>query len=339
MPCFRPLTAWRGDVNVDTGKRSVVFKASQSPGGLFLLPHKLPCGSCYGCRLDYSYDWAVRCVCEAQMHEQNCLILLTYEKMPRDGSLLLRDWQNFMDRLRYRVGDVRYFHAGEYGTKNGRPHDHALLFGFDFLDKKYLKKSQAGFPLYRSELLESLWTKGHATVGQMSFESAGYLARYLMDKPQLTEVVKDENGINVGRVYTQAAVEKYGEKVDEISGEVSLVKRPEYLTMSRRPGIGKLWFEKFWSDVYPHDYMVLKSGRRMPPPRYFDNLYAEKNPLDMDRIKMLRSSRCEKREDVWNKYLEKWQVLDVNRDDRLAVMEVVKKAQVQLYGQERGDYL
>lgn len=338
MPCFRPMTAWRGDFT-SSGKRAVVFKASQSPGGLSAFPHKLPCGSCIGCRLDYSYDWAVRCTCEAQMHEQNCLILLTYKDLPKDGSLQLNDWQNFMDRLRYKVGPVRYFHSGEYGSRNGRPHDHALLFGFDFPDKKYFKKSAAGFDLYRSEMLEGLWEKGHCSVGSMSFESAGYLARYLMDKPQLTERIVDENGIVLGRRYTQEAIERYGEKVCERTGEIRLCRRPEYLTMSRRPGIGKSWFDKFWMDVYPQDVMVLKSGKKMPPPRFFDVEYAKKNPLDMERIKLHRIARCDKKEEVWNKFLEKYQLLDANRDDRLAVMEVVKKAQVSLYGSERGDYL
>ena len=338
MPCFKPLTAWRGDVLV-SGKRSVVFKSGESPPALSVFPQKLPCSQCIGCRLDYSYDWAVRCVCEAQMHKENCLILLTYDDkhLPGNGSLRLDHWQSFMKRLRKEVGPVRHFHAGEYGTRNRRPHDHALLFGFDFKDKVFFKNSAAGFPLYRSALLERLWSKGHCSVGQMSFESAGYLARYLMDKPTLTRQVKDENGVVVGRDFTDAALAKYGE-ADLVTGELKMVRRPEYLTMSRRPGIGKTWFEKYWRDVYPHDYFLLK-GKKMPPPRYFDSLYEKMNSVDMERIKLHRVSRCTKKEEVWNKFLEKYQLLDVARDDRLNAREIVKEAQVSLYKNERGDYL
>lgn len=336
MSCFTPLVAWRGE-RLESGKRSVVFKAGSAEPALSAFMQKLPCGQCFGCRLDYSYDWAVRCVCEAQMHKSNCLILLTYEKMPINGSLQLSDWQDFMKRLRYEVGPVRHFHAGEYGTLNGRPHDHALLFGYEFRDKKYLKMSVAGFKLYTSDYLNGIWKLGHATIGEMSFESAGYLARYLMDKPTLTRQVKDENGVVIGRTYTDKAIEKYGELVDG-NGVVSLVKRPEYLTMSRGPGIGESWLRKFWRDVYPHDWFMLKSGAKMPPPRYFDNKVEEWNVVDMSAIKLHRVSRCTSKEEVWSKFLTKWQLLDCNRDERLVVNEVVKRAKMSLYSNERGAY-
>lgn len=333
MSCFKPLTAWRGEIGA-SGKRSVLFKPGEAPPGLSSF--KCPCGQCFGCRLDYSYDWATRCVCESQMHKDNCLVLLTYEKLPPDGSLQLSDWRAFVKRLARKVGKFRYFHAGEYGTRNGRPHDHALLFGINFPDRKYFKTSSAGFPLYRSAILESAWSFGHASVGDCSFESAGYLARYLMEKPTITRRIVDENGIVVGRSYSDQAVKKYGEIIDRQTGEITLQRRPEYLTMSRNPGIGESWLRKYWGDIYPHDYMLLQSGSRMPPPRYFDNKVEEWGLVDMARIKMLRSSRCQKREEVWNDVLQKMQLLDVNRDDRLAVMEEVKKASLSLYNTERG---
>lgn len=334
VSCFKPLQAFRGEV-LPSGKRSIVFKAGEAPPGL-LSELKLPCSQCFGCRLDYSYDWATRCMCEAQMHERNCLVLLTYERLPEGGSLQLSDWRNFVKRLSRVVGSFRFFHAGEYGSHNGRPHDHAILFGVDFSDKVYFKKSPAGYPLYRSKLLESVWKKGHATVAGCSFESAGYLARYLMDKPTLTKAVKDENGTTVGRCFTDRAISKYGERVNLSTGEIVLSKRPEYLTMSRKPGIGESWLRKYWRDIYPHDFMTLPSGGKMPPPRYFDNKVEEWNLVDMERIKLHRIERVQKTEEVWSDALQKMQLLNVHRDDRLAVMEEVKKAQVGLYKSERG---
>lgn len=336
MPCFSPLTAFRGYVG-DSGKRAVVFKAGESPPSLSVFPQKLPCGQCFGCRLDYSYDWAVRCTCEAQMHKENSMILLTYEKLPENGSLQLSDWQNFMKTLRMEVGPVRHFHAGEYGDNNKRPHDHALLFGYDFKDKKFFKMSKAGYPLYTSEFLTSLWRKGHCTVANVSFESAGYLARYLMDKPTLTRQVKDDNGLVIGRTWTDRALAKYGSLVDTETGELVLLRRPEYLTMSRRPGIGESWLRKFWRDVYPHDWFMLKSGSKMPPPRYFDKKMEEWKLVDMNKIKLDRIARCDSKEEVWNKFLQKFQMLDLHRDERLKVAEVVKRAQLALHNSTRGD--
>lgn len=261
---------------------------------------------------------------------------MTYEKLPPDEGLQLSDWRSFVKRLSRKVGKFRYFHAGEYGSRNGRPHDHAILFGVSFNDRKFFKTSQAGFPLYKSSLLEETWGKGFATVSEVSFEYAGYLARYLMEKPTLTKAVKDDDGITVGRTYTDQAIAKYGERVNQRTGEITLARRPEYLTMSRRPGIGESWLRKYWRDVYPHDFFTSFDGRKSPPPRYFDNKVAEWNLVDMEKIKLHRIDRCQKTEEVWSDVLQKMQVLDVNRDDRLAVMEEVKRAQLGLYNSERG---
>ena len=70
----------------------------------------------------------MRCMHEAQMHECNCFVTLTYEVAPR--SLQYEDFQKFLKRLRKNSGKaVRYFACGEYGEEGGRPHFHALPLG------------------------------------------------------------------------------------------------------------------------------------------------------------------------------------------------------------------
>lgn len=91
MACFYPLKAYQqpgGDIKFhDNGK------------GRYL---ELPCGQCIGCRLERSRQWAMRCVHEASMHDNNCFITLTYnpENLPPDGGLIKSDFQKFMKRLR-----------------------------------------------------------------------------------------------------------------------------------------------------------------------------------------------------------------------------------------------
>ena len=168
------------------------------------------CGQCVGCRLERSRQWAIRCVHESQMHEQNCFITLTYsdEFLPENGSLQLKHFQDFMKRLRFHVGGgIRFFHCGEYGEENGRPHHHAIIFNHDFADKKVWKTNN-GVVLYRSKILEELWPYGFATVGCVSFESAAYVARY---------ITKKVNG--------------------DMADSHYLGREPEYITMSRRPGV------------------------------------------------------------------------------------------------------
>ncbi len=207
-------------------------------------PLELACGQCQGCRLERSRQWAIRCVHEAQMHKQNCFITLTYDPdhVPKDGSLHLEDWQRFAKRLRRKAGPFRFFHCGEYGEVNLRPHYHACIFGLDFVADRGLWKDDGRNPLFRSPLLDSTWGLGFATVGALTFKSAAYVARYIMKKAT-----------------GPLAVEKYGDR------------RPEYVTMSRRPGIGSKWFEKFRGDVYPSDE-VIHEGKRFRPPRFYDGL-------------------------------------------------------------------
>ena len=110
MPCYHPLTAYYARKENDSGKRSLVFDVSLA---LADVPVQIPCGRCIGCRLDRSLSWALRCVHEASLHDQNCFVTLTFNdsSLPSDASLKVADFQNFMKRLRQEVSPrkVRFF--------------------------------------------------------------------------------------------------------------------------------------------------------------------------------------------------------------------------------------
>ncbi|AXL14709.1 replication initiator protein [Microviridae sp.] len=267
MVCYSPLQAYRGrDVNPATGKRQIVFNRSE---GFADLPVELACGQCVGCRLERSRQWAVRCVHEASLHEENCFITLTYREMPSNGSLNLRHWQLFMKKLRKRFGSgIRFFHCGEYGSKNFRPHYHALLFNFDFPDKKLWQITKQKDRLYRSPALEQLWPYGYSSVGDVTFQSAAYVARYVMKK---------RNGDDAEKHYT--FVDADGVIHD---------RKPEYVTMSRRPhGIGAKWLEQFKGDVYPSDFLII-NGKKVRPPRYYDTRLELEDPIAFAAVKRKR---------------------------------------------------
>lgn len=265
MPCYRPLKGYRSRVVNESGKRSIVFNAKH---GLIDQPIDLPCGQCVGCRLERSRQWAVRCTHEASLYEENCFITLTFkdEFLPPKGSLDLKLFQDFMKRLRFKFGSgIRFFHCGEYGEKFGRPHYHACLFNFDFPDKTIWRKTKDGFPVWRSVALEELWPFGHSEIGSVTFESVAYVARYILKK-----------------VTGEGAKDHYGGR------------RPEYVTMSRRPGIGKAWFDMFKSDVYPSDELVLR-GKVMKPPKYYDGQFELANPNEFALMKNNRKAEALKR--------------------------------------------
>jgi len=227
---------------------------------------ELPCGQCVGCRLERSRQWAMRCLHEASLHQDNSFITLTYSdsNLPRGGSLDYSDFQNFMKRLRKRVGTkVRFYCGGEYGQEQMRPHFHACLFGYDFPDKVYYKKTESGESIYTSKLLESLWPLGLSSIGNVTFQSAAYIARYCVQK------VTGDLAEAHYRVVTED-----GEIIDRV---------PEFNHMSLKPGIGKPWLEKFRTDVFPRDYVVV-NGVKTKPPKYYDRLFEKEDPGSFSEI-------------------------------------------------------
>lgn len=303
MPCYSPVVAYYAkDKNV-SGKRSLVVNPA-----LALQPDdpiKLACGQCIGCRLERSRQWAVRCVHEASLHSRNCFITLTYspEHLPQDGSLNLRDFQLFMKRLRKKFGSgIRFFHCGEYGEKFGRPHYHAILFNFDFTDK-VLCNSLSNEPLYESETLKELWPYGISKIGSVTFESAAYVARYCTKK-----------------ITGKRALEHYT-VIDRSTGEVLQERRPEYATMSRRPGIGRNWVELYVGDVYPKDYFHI-NGRELRPPRFYDRFYELVDPYGMDDIRERRTVASRK-------------AASDNTHERLTAKKIVAEAHSKLFLKRR----
>lgn len=197
---------------------------------------------------------------EAQMHEHNSFVTLTYdeEHLPKNESLDVEEWKRFAKRLRHAIGPFRFFHCGEYGDTNQRPHYHAAFFGIDFHEDRMLLRRKRGANLYTSPLLQRAWGAGFVTIGQLTHQSAAYIARYVMKKITGTLAMKVH----------------YGDR------------KPEYVTMSRRPGIGSAWFEKYHQEVYPADEVV-HNGRKFKPPRYYDE------KLDENQLMRVKTKRAD----------------------------------------------
>lgn len=242
----------------------------------------------------------MRCLHEASLHEKNSFITLTYkdDQLPQHGTLVLGDWQLFAKRTRKKMGPFRFYHCGEYGDENGRPHYHALIFGHDFREDRQTWSGNNGNEYWRSPTLERLWPAGQSVVGKVTLQSAAYVARYVMKKI---------NGKDA---------EEHYQRVDTSTGEV-IQLRPEYTTMSRggtggQGGLGKGWIEKFSGDIYPADFMVVE-GVKSRPPKFYDTQWAANHEEAMEEIKKRRVEAGKKEE--WNRTPE-----------RLAVREQVARA-------------
>jgi hypothetical protein len=199
---------------------------------------------------------------EASLHEENCFITLTYnnehlpEVAPGISTVSKRDVQLFLKRLRKSTGKkLKYYMGAEYGPKRGRAHYHLCIFGMDFNDK-LLWSIKRGNKLYTSKTLDKIWGKGFCTIGELTFQSASYVARYCMKKMKGPK-----------------ATEHYGAYTNLETGEI-IEREPEFALMSRRPAIGKEWYEK-WKDEILNNGNVVINGYIQATPKYYERL-AEK---------------------------------------------------------------
>lgn len=270
--------------------------------------------------------WAMRCVHEASLYDDNCFITLTYRSrvdcteeqlarglhVPDDWSLHRSHFVKFIKRLRKNSGQkIRYFMAGEYGRccKHGidvesvgcplcvvgRPHYHALLFGYVPGDLECYGQDRE-ILRFTSDFVTETWGFGFVDIGQVTFASAAYVARYCLKKVR---------GLAAEDYYWQS----------ELDGEIVPIE-PEYCTMSRKPGIGARWFQKFHRDVFPSDEVPVPGvGVVRPVPRYYEELYEKMDPAGLAEV---REKRAE------------WRAANAEelQSDRLLAKYKVKKAQV-----------
>lgn len=315
MACYHPLKAFKIGVNPSSGKdmlKVVPFKTDhvekRADGKIiesdlaYSSPYStvyrdsvdIPCGKCIGCRLDKSREWANRCSVELSYYKYNYFVTFTYNddhlpinyyldedtgEIKESQTLYKRDFQLFMKRLRKAYNEmfpdeqIRFYMSGEYGSRSFRPHYHSIMFNLFIPDLKPYKQNAQGDWLYTSEWLNSLWTTpkddvykrssgilGYVVIGEVDWESIAYVSRYTIDKL---------NG-KLDYVYEKFNIEK------------------EFSLMSRRPGIGKQFYEDHKSEISTQDKFYIKGRNGARPftiPRYYSNLYAVEFPDRADQIK------------------------------------------------------
>jgi hypothetical protein len=305
VTCYHPIQAYRStSEKTATGKCKILFTNSGSKPAI---PLQVNCGRCIGCRLEYSRQWAVRLMHESSLQDDNCFITLTYddEHLPWDHNLNKRHFQLFMKRFRkmYAPKKIRFYQSGEYGEPTpdndfiARPHYHAIIFNHSFTERE-LYSEREGLCLYNSPILDNLWGHGtHNLIGDVSFESCAYVARYIMKK--ITGAMKHEHYL----------------RTDHTTGQpIEIV--PEYATMSRGgrtgKGLGSAWFDQYKTDCYPSDTLSIR-GAIQRPPKYYDYLLDLESPGDIELIKQARKTNID---------------LKNSTPERLATRETVKKAQL-----------
>lgn len=306
----------------------------------------LPCGQCISCRLEYSRQWAIRCMLEASQHEFNYFLTLTYaeegfrpdlsKRKLVDGELPLllddetrlpvpmvpckcvdnwledvtgelhdnvlvhplqpEDLQLFIKRLRKfyfdqwkksfpdeyhkysemksfgesdldyirsvckHMPDIRFYAVGEYGPQTLRPHYHLILFNCFIPDLEFLKISSSGAPMYTSKILTDLWPYGFHTLEECTYKACAYVARYMLKK---------HKGLDANWYENHGLV-------------------PEFSRCSRRPGIARKFLDENMQLIYDRDSVIVNMGDKVMevhPPQYYDRIFADHHPFEMEQIK------------------------------------------------------
>lgn len=356
MSCYHPLKGWKigyhssgkpeykitgYDVQalkkMENGSWTPVYELLKTDFSYPLIRDSIdiPCGHCIGCYLTRSRQWADRCMLECSYHDFNSFVTLTIDDEhlqtkkviahddlvwnplenyicdTQSGQLLdsplktLRksDLQKFLKRLRKKFPDVkiRFFGCGEYGTESLRPHYHLILFGVDFHEDRVLyKKNFRGENLYNSPTLSALWPFGYAVIADVTWNSCAYVSRYCLKKRSndLTDLYD------------------------------SFDLAPEFVNMSRKPGIARQYYEDHKIDIYKNEEIFLSDVngvKKIYPPKYFDKLYDVDYPSDFEDIRLHRQEKQKiSKQLILDKtdldYLDYLKVCEYNKNRRTALL-------------------
>lgn len=296
MPCYHPLIAYDLSPKYSThlDKKIISFNASPQTAlkatreGRVL---QLPCGQCIGCRIQYSREWADRCMLELSYHDSAYFATLTYDDahLPVSYSvdkasgeafpvatLVPRDLQLFMKRLRFHFNNdnIRFFACGEYGSTTFRPHYHLILFGLHLNDLVPYKKSRLGDDYFDSESFQSCWCDsngdrlGMTVLSTVNWNTCAYVARY---------VVKKNKGPNSKDDYENLGIV------------------PQFSRMSLKPGIGRLYYDENKEKIWKYDKINISTpdgGLSFAPPRFFKKILQVEDPVLANELSEIRKFRA-----------------------------------------------
>lgn len=138
----------------------------------------VPCSKCPECKARRISAWSLRLTQQIKESKSAHFITLTYEKghdkygdYPRRSpngfaTLLKGDVQRFLKRLRKHASQpvglhIKYYAAGEYGSKTARPHYHLIIYNAT------------------PDAISSTWTHGNVHFGKVESASIGYCLKYI----------------------------------------------------------------------------------------------------------------------------------------------------------------
>lgn len=189
---------------------------------------QIACRECKACLAQRRWDWAGRCIAEAETADHARMVTLTYGvDLEIDGApdkfgshtITPRDFQRFMKRLRKAGYRVRFLCVAEYGTRKNRVHWHAILFfngGVPDLPLDVrLGDPKIGTPV------DPYWPHGFSYWSRVHAASAAYVTKYITKTPKYSGKLQESGGYSTDQLY-----------------------RREWASLSRKPVLGAEWLQR-----------------------------------------------------------------------------------------------
>lgn len=192
---------------------------------------RIACGKCTGCRADQSLMWSVRAYHESTEHFKNSFITLTY-----DDENLPHDGKIVKRDLQLFFKKLRKQLSPQKiryiacGEYGEQTH-RPHYHAIIFGEDFRQGKVDINHQLYTNEALSQIWGKGVISIAPVTMSSICYVCGYVYKK---------------------------------------IADKDTFSLMSRRPGIGHNWLDKYKSDLLRTGSVTIE-GREYPiPKRYLD---------------------------------------------------------------------
>ena len=168
---------------------------------------------------------------EQSQHKESAFVTLTYQEgelplvyhpehdiwIPTLEKSHLQKWIRSVRKKGTHLGrKLRYFAAGEYGSKSGRPHYHLILFGIG--------------PTW-NQIFADTWNRGFVSSYEATARSMAYVAKYCLKHGNDPELNLPEYG--------------------EYSLENPRITTPPFRLTSRRPALGTTFAQHIATSLVP----------------------------------------------------------------------------------------
>lgn len=153
---------------------------------------------------------------------------------------------------------------------------HAIIFGLHLPDRQFFSRSVKGnYSYWTSSYLEDRWSHGQILITDVTYETCSYVARYV--------------------------VKKVDHDLKVFYSTLKVV--PEFVVMSRRPGIAKKYYVDNKNKVFLSKFINVstpKGGIKFKPPRYYQKLFEIDNCEVSESLKEFNKTLAEAHADLQN---------------------------------------